>query len=88
MSQTALRSVLFFVVLTWLAYLAVFVIISLVAPIVSGPVARQILIIVAGIGILAPIVGVWNLVVLRRYYPSRARKLPKPEASQSRQQSG
>jgi len=88
MSQRALRGVLFFVVLTWLAYLAVFVIISLVAEVVSGAVARQILIIGAGIGILAPIIGVWNLVVLRRYYPSRARKLPKPEASQSPRQSG
>lgn len=88
MRQTALLSVLFFVVVTWLAYMAVFVIITLVAPIESGPVARQILIIVAGIGVLAPIVGVWDLVVLRRYYPSRASKLPKPEASQSPQQSG
>ncbi len=88
MSQMSLHNVLVFVVVTWLAYMAVFVIISLVAPIVSGPVTRQILIIVAGIGVLAPIVGVWNLFVLRRYYPSRARKLPKPEASESLQQSG
>ena len=88
MKQTAFQRVLLFVVVTWLAYLAVFVIISFVAEIVRGPVARQVLIIGAGIGVLAPIVGVWNLVVLRRYYPSRARKLPKPEASQSPRQSG
>ncbi len=87
MSQKALRSVFFFVVMTWLIYLAVFLIISLVAKVVNGGVARQILVIGAGIGILAPIVGVWNLVVLRRFYPSRARKLPRPEASQSPQQS-
>lgn len=84
---SALRRVLYFVFLTWLAYLAVFIVIALIVPIVSGPVARELLIIFAGIGILAPIVGVWNVLVLRRYYPSRVKKLPKPEASQSPQRS-
>ncbi len=85
--QTALRDVLLFVLLTWLAYLVVFAIIAVVAPFVSGAVARQLLIVGAGIGILAPIVGVWNLFVLRRYYRSKALKLPKPTASESHPQS-
>ena len=86
MARSAFSTVQQFVLATWIFYMGIFFLIDMIAAPVRrafGDSGQEVAALLAGVLLLAPFILLWDWYVLDRYYPSKARIISKPGASES-----